>query len=83
MEKCKRCYSYAISHHCHGRDGSDPQLCDVCFWRKRAELAMQHQETIEEMVARRVSEHACAMSLDKMGKCFVCESESPGRMVKD
>ena len=21
----------------HGRDGSDPDLCDVCYWRKRAE----------------------------------------------
>jgi len=36
---CKRCYSHAINHHCHGRDGSDKDLCDVCFWRKRAEAA--------------------------------------------
>jgi hypothetical protein len=35
--KCKICGSYAINHHCHGRDGSDPDLCDVCYWRKRAE----------------------------------------------
>ena len=34
---CKRCFSYAINHHAHGRDGSDPDLCDVCFWRKRAD----------------------------------------------
>lgn len=26
-----------INHHRHGRDGSEPQLCDVCFWRNRAE----------------------------------------------
>lgn len=37
MDKCTRCYSYAINHHHHGRDGSDPNLCDVCFWRKRVE----------------------------------------------
>ena len=37
MEQCKRCGSYAINHHCHGRDGSDVDLCDVCYWRKRAE----------------------------------------------
>ena len=36
MSQCK-CGSYAINHHCHGRDGSDPDLCDVCYWRKRAE----------------------------------------------
>lgn len=35
-EKCKECGSYAINHHCHGRDGSDGDLCDVCYWRKRA-----------------------------------------------
>ena len=35
MKQCE-CGSYAINHHCHGRDGSDPELCDVCYWRKRA-----------------------------------------------
>lgn len=36
--KCKRCYSYAINTHCHGREpGVDLDLCDVCYWRKRAE----------------------------------------------
>lgn len=37
MSQCKRCGSYAINHHAHGRDGSDPDLCDVCYWRSRAE----------------------------------------------
>ena len=31
------CGSYAINHHCHGRDGSDGDKCDVCYWRSRAE----------------------------------------------
>ena len=35
--KCKRCGSYSINHNSYGRDGSDPDLCDVCYWRKRAE----------------------------------------------
>ena len=39
MEKCKRCDSYAINHHSHGRDGSEPKLCDVCFWRTRSQKA--------------------------------------------
>lgn len=35
--RCQECGSYAINHECHGRDGSDGNLCDVCYWRKRAE----------------------------------------------
>lgn len=35
--RCKRCSSHAINHKSHGRDGSDGDLCDVCYWRKRAE----------------------------------------------
>ena len=37
MSGCKTpgCGSYAINHNCHGRDGSDGDLCDVCYWRKR------------------------------------------------
>lgn len=38
MERCSRCGSFAINHHSHGRDGTDPDLCDVCYWRKRAEF---------------------------------------------
>lgn len=35
--KCK-CGSLAINNHLHGRDGTDSELCDVCYWRKRADL---------------------------------------------
>lgn len=38
MKQCK-CGSWAINHHLHGRDGTDDDLCDVCYWRKRAALA--------------------------------------------
>ena len=35
---CKRCRSYAINENHHGREkGEDLDLCDVCYWRKRAE----------------------------------------------
>lgn len=34
---CKRCGSWAINHEHHGRDGSEPNLCDVCYWRNRTE----------------------------------------------
>lgn len=36
MTRCATCGSYAINHHAHGRDGSDGDLCDVCYWRIRA-----------------------------------------------
>ena len=41
MKKCKRCGSYAINHNLHGRDGSDNDVCDVCYWRKRSENVSQ------------------------------------------
>ena len=39
--KCaiRGCGSYAINHHSYERDGSDPDLCDVHYWQKRATLA--------------------------------------------
>lgn len=37
--RCKRCGSHAINHNSHDRDGSEPELCDVCFWRKREEMS--------------------------------------------
>jgi hypothetical protein len=37
MKICK-CGSFAINPQCHGRDpGVDLDLCDVCYWRVRAE----------------------------------------------
>lgn len=36
-ERCVVCGSYAINEHLHGRKNkSDSNLCDVCYWRKRA-----------------------------------------------
>lgn len=43
---CIRCGSHAINHHCHGRDGSDADLCDVCYWRKRAEADIERNKKI-------------------------------------
>lgn len=40
MSSCRRCNSFAINDHTHGREtGVDLDLCDVCYWRKRAEEA--------------------------------------------
>ena len=50
MSTCKRCGSYAINHTCHGRDGSDPDLCDVCYWRKRAAPAAVPDDELHDAV---------------------------------
>ena len=48
MNQCKTpgCGSYAINHNCHGRDGSDGDLCDVCYWRKRASQGEQASKRV-------------------------------------
>ena len=37
--KCTRCPSYAINPNCEevGRDRTRLDLCDVCWWRNKAE----------------------------------------------
>lgn len=47
MDQCRVCGSFAINHNLHGRDGTDPYLCDVCYWRKRV---MKWIVTIENEV---------------------------------
>jgi len=47
MDKCK-CGSFAINPHLHGRDATDLDLCDVCYWRKRAS-SVQKQAMREKM----------------------------------
>lgn len=46
---CKECGSHAINHHCHGRDGSDRDLCDVCYWRKRAQRKPLTNDQIDQI----------------------------------
>jgi hypothetical protein len=47
MKQCK-CGSYAINHNCHDRDGSDGDLCDVCYWKKRANEYKQQADSLKE-----------------------------------
>ena len=53
------CKSLAINPHVHGREKDvDPHLCDVCYWRKRAQTnalsgalreSVQHQRVFYEL----------------------------------
>ena len=57
MRGCKKCGSYAINEHLHGRDGSDSDLCDVCYWRKRADGLLEAFKL-----------HICAFDGDSIGE---------------
>ena len=48
---CRECGSPEINHNLHSRDGSEPELCDVCFWRSKA-LKYKHiiQETSQQIM---------------------------------
>jgi len=50
MAQCIRCGSHAINHHAHGRDGSDRELCDVCYWRRRAEQPVARKPLTDEQI---------------------------------
>ena len=39
-------------------------------------IEIRKPETLEELEARRIREHACEMNRDMMGECFVCGSSS-------
>ena len=52
MSQCIVCGSFAINHKHHGRDGSDPDLCDVCFWRKRSHPGHPAYELLTELVRK-------------------------------
>jgi hypothetical protein len=62
MTQCIICGSYAINHKLHGRDGSDEDLCDVCYWRKRACIASpvsslhSNDKVIQNSVNKRASD---------------------------
>lgn len=51
MKVCRRCGSYAINPHQHGRqEGDRLDLCDVCYWRDYAERANEEILKTIEMV---------------------------------
>ena len=48
MNQCK-CGSYAINPRHHGREpGVDLHLCDVCYWRSRADRYREALEVVSQ-----------------------------------
>ena len=83
MKAVCKCGSYAINHHCHGRDGSDGDLCDVCYWRKRAEQPAQQDEFkaayIEAMVASNEAGFAGMSAAETIRELSRMVAEQPAR----
>ena len=53
MSRCKQCGSFAINPSAHGRaDGVDLDLCDVCYWRKRAQDNLQDAQRYRKLRAQ-------------------------------
>ena len=48
MSKQCTCGSFAINSNRHGRDATNTDLCDVCYWRTRAEVAEQQAAQYKE-----------------------------------
>ena len=44
MNHCRTCHSYAINPHMHWRDGTEPELCDVCFWRSKVPKRLTREQ---------------------------------------
>ncbi len=53
MQQCK-CGSYAINQALHGRDTTDLDLCDVCYWRKRANYINPEQKPRSPMQTQKI-----------------------------
>lgn len=68
-DRCRICHSYAINPHLHGRDpAADLDLCDVCYWRERAQA-----------VVRDVDERTC----DNCTEYMYCEDCDVYRRADD
>lgn len=47
MTTCRVCRSHAINPHLHGRtEAVDLDLCDVCYWRSRAEAQAEELKAL-------------------------------------
>lgn len=74
---CERCRSYAINPGQNGRGDDDLHLCDVCYWRARAESFYQENQSSLEWeqngmlgVLAKLSEQEGAVTFQRLtGQC--------------
>lgn len=65
--QCERCRSYAINPGQNGRGDDDLHLCDVCYWRARAEAK---EANAAKNKAERLTGHQFQGRLDRW--CEIC-----------
>jgi hypothetical protein len=70
MSRCK-CGSYAINLAFHGRDDTDTDSCDVCFWRNKAEALRQQLEAAQKGAEKwsHIREHGVYCLQYEVGEC--------------
>lgn len=67
--KCNQCGSHAINDNLHGRQkGIDLDLCDVCYWRFRAEQAQAKASELKEAIE--VMCRKCRVGIKNCKKCI-------------
>ena len=70
--KCNQCGSHAINDNLHGRQrGIDLDLCDVCYWRFRAEERLSEVKKLKDVIA--IMCRRCRVGIKKCGKCAAVE----------
>ena len=63
--QCHQCGSYAINHQHHGRDGSEPDLCDVCFWHSRHDQLKAELDRLRDVQILLNTERALVEQLEE------------------
>lgn len=59
-ERCRLCRSYAINPHMYDREpGVDLDLCDVCYWKTRAEQSTNRKHVLYETADKDRPEWIC------------------------
>ena len=74
--KCK-CGSQAINVHLHGRGKDNQKLCDVCYWRSRAEKAEATNKRLRDAALWIINQWVCdredgTISEDLCGRYNLC-----------
>ena len=82
MSQCSVCGSYAINHRHHGRDGSDPDLCDVCFWRKRSHPAYERLTELVRKVHAAKGRHHTQLAMCDLYDAVGLKNERPATKTR-
>jgi hypothetical protein len=78
MSLACKCGSYAINLHRHGRDLTDTESCDVCYWRHRAEAAVEAEREACAVVCENL-----ATSCDDPDVCAAAIRQRAGSPHRD